>query len=126
MVRQNVSVLLRTKRLFQQFLVDVYCKIETERLQFLRHEQKALRVDCYQDLRDAIVDGDGDHRNVGHRIILPSTFTGGPRYMHKRQEDAMTYVRKYGQPDLFITMACNPNWPEIKDNLLPGQKAECA
>ena len=33
----------------------------------------------------------------------------------------MSYVRKYGHPDLFITTTTNPNWPEIKDNLLPGQ-----
>ena len=38
----------------------------------------------------------------------------------------MTYAKKYGVPDLFITMTCNPNWPEIQNNLLPGQKAkEC-
>ena len=37
-------------------------------------------------------------------------------------QDAMTYVRKYGSPDLFITMTCNPNWSEMQDNLLPGQK----
>ena len=123
MVRQNVFILLRAKRLFQQFLVDAYCKIETERLHFLRREQTALRAHCYQDLRDAILDGDGDPRNVGCRIILPSTFTGGPRYMHEHQQDAMTYVRKYGHPDLFITTTTNPNWPEIKDNLLPGQDA---
>ena len=49
MVRQQVPVLLKAKRLFQQFLVDAYCKIETERLQFLRREQKSLRADCYQD-----------------------------------------------------------------------------
>ena len=55
-----MSVLLRAKRLFQQYSVDAYCKIETERLQFLRHEQTALRADCYQDLRDAILEGDGD------------------------------------------------------------------
>ena len=87
----------------------MYCKIETERLQFLRREQKALCADCYQDLRDSIVNGDGDPSNICHRIILPSTFTGGPRYMHERQQDATTYVRKYGHPDLFITMTCNPN-----------------
>ena len=121
MVRQNISVLLRAKWLFQQYLVDAYCKIETERLQFLRREQTALRADCYQDLRDAILDGDGDPNNVGRRIILPSSFTGGPRYMHERQQDAMSYVRKYGHPDLFITTTTNPNWPEIKNSLLPGQ-----
>jgi len=27
-----------------------------------------------------------------------------------------------GKPDLFITMTCNPNWDEIQQNLLPGQK----
>ena len=37
------------------------------------------------------------------------------------QQDAMSYVRKYGHPDLFITTTINPNWPEIKDSLLPGQ-----
>ena len=121
MIRDDVSVLLWAKRLFQQYLVDAYCKIETERLQFLRHEQTALRPDCYQDLRDVILDGDGDPNSVGHRIILPSTFTGGPRYMHERQQDAMTYIRKYEHPDLFVTTTTNPNWPEIKNNLLPGQ-----
>ena len=98
MVRENVSVLLRAKCLFQQYLVDAYCKIETERLQFLRPEQTALKADCCQDLRDAILEGDGDPNSVGRRIILPSTFTGGLRYMHERQQDAMIYVRKYGHP----------------------------
>jgi len=72
-------------------------------------------------LKDAILDGDGDPNNVGHRIILPSTFTGGPCYMHERQQDAMNYVRKHGHPDLFITTKTNPNWPEIRNSLLPGQ-----
>jgi hypothetical protein len=30
-------------------------------------------------------------------VILPSTYTGGPRYMHERTQDAMTYVRHYGR-----------------------------
>ena len=35
----------------------------------------------------------------------------------------MVIVRMKGKPDLFITMMCNPNWRENKDNLLPGQQA---
>lgn len=27
----------------------------------------------------------------------------------------MAIVRKYGTPDLFITMTCNTNWPEIQE-----------
>lgn len=47
-------------------------------------------------------------------MILPSSFTGGPRYMHARTQDAFFYVRNYGCPDLYITITTNPNWPEIK------------
>jgi len=121
MVRTPVSTLLQAKRLYQQFLVDSYSKIETERQQFLRREQKTLRADSYQDLRDALIDRDDDPSNVGRRFVLPATFTGGPRYVHERQQDAMSYVRLYGHPDLFITATTNPNWAEIRDSLLPGQ-----
>lgn len=41
--------------------------------------------------------------------------------MHEYTQDAMTYVRNYGRPDLFVTFTCNPNWQEIKTYLLPGQ-----
>jgi ATP-dependent DNA helicase PIF1 len=35
----------------------------------------------------------------------------------------MAIVRKFGKPDLFITMTCNPKWQEIRRELLPGQQA---
>ena len=41
--------------------------------------------------------------------------------MHEKCQDAMTYVKHHGAPDLFITMTCNSNWPEITNELLPGQ-----
>ena len=33
------------------------------------------------------------------------------------------YILGRGQPDAFVTMTCNPEWPEIKNNLLPGETA---
>ena len=36
-------------------------------------------------------------------------------------QDGMARVRALGNPDLFITITCNPNWPEITNALLPGQ-----
>ena len=41
--------------------------------------------------------------------------------MYQRYQDAMTLVQNYDRPDLFITMTCNPNWEEIKNELFPGQ-----
>ena len=35
----------------------------------------------------------------------------------------MAIVNEKGKPDIFLTMTCNPKWPEIEENLLPGQQA---
>ncbi len=36
----------------------------------------------------------------------------------------MSIVCKNGQPELFITITCNPEWPETKENLKPWQRSE--
>ena len=116
----TVNHILRCRQLFHQFVADMYAKIESERLSFLRHNQKTLRVDEYIHLRDAMAK-DGDASNLGQLVILPSTFTGSPRHMHEYTQDAMTYVRNYGRPDLFVTFTCNPKWQEIQQELLLDQ-----
>ncbi|XP_065831025.1 uncharacterized protein [Oscarella lobularis] len=115
----DFNIILRAGEL-SQLIVDVFAKIETDRLNHLRTKQEQLRAASYTALRDA-VETDGDVRNVGQLVVLPSSFTGGHRYMHEKCQDAMTYVKHHGAPDLFIIMTCNPNWPEITSELLPGQ-----
>ena len=43
--------------------------------------------------------------------------------MIQNYQDAIAICRAAGQPDLFITFTCNPNWIEIKKFLsfTPGQ-----
>ena len=43
--------------------------------------------------------------------------------MQQLYQDSMAIVHFFGKPDLFITVTANPNWPEIRDALLPGQSA---
>ena len=43
--------------------------------------QKLLRADTYRGLADAVEAGDHDRGRIGLKVILPSTFTGSPRYM---------------------------------------------
>ena len=62
--------------------------------------------------------------NVGQRIILLSSFTGGPWQMHKLYQDGMVIVWVFGKPDLFITVTCNPKWPEITEALHSSQNAQ--
>ncbi|KAF0720858.1 ATP-dependent DNA helicase, partial [Aphis craccivora] len=109
--------------LFNMYLVDMYAKIETKRLNFIRYIQCKLRVDNYIHLQDSI-NNEIDPKDIGQLVVLPSSFTGGPRYMHERTQDAMTYVRLYGKPDIFLTFTCNPNWSEIQENLYQDQRPQ--
>ena len=54
-------------------------------------------------MRDAVVRGDTSHKSLGKKIVLPATFTGGPRYMIQNNQDAMAICRWAGNLDLFIT-----------------------
>ena len=65
--------------------------------------------------------GDIDGSQIGKRVILPSSFTGGARYQYQLYQDAMGFVQWYGKPDLFKTFTCNPSWKEISDQLLENQ-----
>ena len=61
-------------RLFHQFIVDQYTKIELGRLNFFRHNQEKLRADKYQNIKETNPENLG--KTTGKRIILPSTYKG--------------------------------------------------
>lgn len=44
--------------------------------------------------------------------------------MRRRYMNAMTLVRRYGKPDIFLRITCNPKWDEIKVEVYPGQTAQ--
>ncbi|XP_024013171.1 uncharacterized protein LOC112087487 [Eutrema salsugineum] len=120
---------IRSKRLYQQFLVDVFTMIESSRLRYFRNNQKKLRSDKYMNLVEAEKEGTSDLSNRGKRILIPASFTGGSRYMNNNYLDAMAICKHFGFPDLFITFTCNPNWPEIirytkKRNLNPEDRPD--
>ncbi|OIT22265.1 putative diphthine methyl ester synthase [Nicotiana attenuata] len=110
----KVLAILSSRRLFQQFLFDAYTMIESSRLRYIRLNQKKLRCHMYKSLQDAVLLGEINPSSQGKRIILPSSFTGGARYMIQNYQDAMAICKWAGYPDLFITFTCNPKWPEIR------------
>nr|XP_018910130.1 PREDICTED: uncharacterized protein LOC109039193 [Bemisia tabaci] len=118
------NYLLMYRNLFNQYLVDMFAKIETERLNYLRFNQPKLRVENYIHLKDAVNDNDANPSNIGQKFILPSSHTGSPRYLFEEAQDTMVYVRAEGRPDLFITFTCNPKWEEIQECLKSGQKPQ--
>ncbi|XP_058735847.1 uncharacterized protein LOC131623246 [Vicia villosa] len=110
----EAKTLLHSRRLFQQFLVDGYAMMESERLNWLRDNQSKLRVGKYNKLNDQCGGGEPSRRSKrGKRVVLPSTFVGSKRYMDQLYFDGMAISSRLGFPDLFVTFTCNPNWPEI-------------
>ncbi|XP_035841504.1 uncharacterized protein LOC110919851 [Helianthus annuus] len=97
----------------EQFLVDGYTMIESSRLNYIRTQQPKLRTQSLKNLNATIESGENDASSCGKPILLPSSFTGGSRDMMQKYLDAMAICKSVGYPDLFITVTCNPNWPNI-------------
>ena len=65
---------------------------------------------------DSAIAGDSEY-NPGIPSILPSSFTGGKRWLQQQYQDSMALTAKFSKPDFFITYTCNPSHPDIVDNL---------
>ena len=91
------------QKLGQQYLVDQYCKMEMARLKYIKNNQDLIRADFYRGSYDDI-DQEDSEMSSSTRVVLPSTFTGGARYMHQKMLDSMVLVQKFGKPHFFITM----------------------
>ncbi|KAL6513967.1 hypothetical protein OROHE_019423 [Orobanche hederae] len=69
-------------------------------------------------------DGNLSGEKIGQKFVLPSSYIGSPWDMQRRYLNALALVSEYGKPYFFITVTCNPNWPEIREGLLPGEEAQ--
>ena len=56
---ETFNTIHRMGRLFQQYIVDMYTKIEFQCLQYIRNHQGDLRAELYHGLTDAIQNSDG-------------------------------------------------------------------
>ncbi|XP_012837527.1 PREDICTED: uncharacterized protein LOC105958070, partial [Erythranthe guttata] len=97
----------------RKFCVDRFSMVESHRLN-IRFNQDQLRIDMYKGIEEKIFKRDTEGKSVGQGIIIPGSFTAGPRYMFNNFVDALQIYNWIGFPTLFITIACNPQWPEIQ------------
>ena len=134
---ENKNFLHVAGRLFQEYVCVAWVQIESQRLLYQTLNQKALRADSYKNVRqateerindkgaraDQMYHDDHNTPKIG-RKILASSFTGSPRWYNSKFQDAMAICRKYRKPDIFLTMTCNPHWPEIQEGLLGEKKPQ--
>jgi hypothetical protein len=102
-----------------QYWVDQWLKIEESRLDYIYLNQKKLKAESYDIIRNAV---ERQETDIGNWVILPATFNGSPRSNLQNFQDLLAIQRKKGKPDLFVTFTCNPNWNEIIENLNQNEK----
>ena len=112
----------RFGRLFHQYVIDVYFKVENSKLQYIRRNNQRLRGTNSPGTR---ADDEPVGNDEGHAFVyLPRSFVSGPRYFRSKFYDRVNAVNKLGAGSLLITMTTNPDWPEIQENLAPGELAQ--
>lgn len=110
--------------LSSQAKVDARASIDESRLWYILDNQPDLRVENFQGISDAVDAGCINGADMGKMTILPSSFTGGRRYMIQNYHDSIAICRVYGPPDFFVTFTCNAKWLEISEGILEaGQKS---
>jgi hypothetical protein len=81
-------------RLFQQWLVDMYVKVEFVRLDWysLSKHQKIIWVELYRGIVNTLKTGEARASKVGRLVVLPRHFNGGECDAQAQFLDAMTLV----------------------------------
>jgi len=105
----NRTVPFKFSRLFQQFIVDLWASGDQHKLHWLRNQQ-VIRAELYSGITDWIRAADGDLAELGRKVILPSSYVGGRRFISQCYQDSMAIVRKLGPPTFFITVTANQDF----------------
>ena len=122
---QEFNLLLRGGRLLTRYVVDMFASADQQRLSWVERNQHIFRAARFNNLEDAAAyDGENfDLNELGQRVILPSSYIGGPCNLGQGFQDSMAIACYFRKVDIFLTMTTNPCWPEIERELLPGQTA---
>ncbi|XP_052114302.1 uncharacterized protein LOC127745545 [Arachis duranensis] len=90
----KMELIYKCRQLFQQFVVDCFTMIESQRLYEIRKKQSTIRVEVLQGIEEAMRRGDDEASSIGTRVILSSSFTGSRRYMFNHCQDAMRFTER--------------------------------
>jgi len=106
-----------------EWLVDAWSHIEESKLQYIRNNQHANsshidEADPDEEYHDNETD---DNDEAKKDIRLPTTFVHSPAWSAANVSDCLALRRSLGPVTLFMTLTCNPKWPEITSQLRPGQ-----
>jgi hypothetical protein len=126
----RVNRFMLMARLAQYWLMDLYSRILDQRLSAVRNMNTRIMMGQNRRASDTLTEHEEQDRLAAGYVdepkkesYLPSSVHGSPRHMTALARNALILVSEFGCPHVFITLTCNPKWPEIVSQLLLGQTA---
>ena len=128
----RVNRFMLMSRLAQYWLMDFYSRVLDQQMSAVRKLQGRILMGQNRMRRVNLTEQEEDERreagfngeeDQGNESYLPASVHGSPRHMASLARNALVLVSEYGCPHVFITLTCNPKWPEILSQLLLGQTA---
>ena len=128
----RVNRFMLMSRLAQYWLMDFYSRVLDQRMSAVRKLQGRILMGQNQMRPGNLTEQEEDERreagfnddeDQGNKSYLPGSVHGSPRHMALLARNALVLVSEFGCPHIFITLTCNPKWPEILSQLLHGQTA---
>jgi hypothetical protein len=117
-------------QLAQYWLMDFYLQVLDQRMSIIRKIKTRIMMGQTRQTSDTLTEHEEqDRRTAGYidepknESYLPCSVHGSPRHMTALAKNALVLVSEFGCPHEFLTLTCNPKWPEIVLQLLDGQIA---
>jgi len=128
-VRVNCFMLMAS-RLAQYWLMDFYSRVLDQRKSIIGKIRNMILMGQTRQTSDDLTEHEEQDRRAAGFIdepknesYLPSSVHGSPRHLSALAKNTLILVSEFGCPHLFLTLTCNPKWPEIMSQLLDGQTA---
>ncbi|CAH1424037.1 unnamed protein product [Lactuca virosa] len=117
-ILSNLNVIMLGGRLLQQFVVDIYIKIETSRLEFCRKNQSTIRAELYQGVVDCVNAGETaqDRPDLVARVFRAKLHDFKEQLLKRHVlsvVSAYVYViefQKRGLPHAHFLLIMKPEW----------------
>jgi hypothetical protein len=126
----RVNCVMLMVRLAQYWLMDFYLQVLDQKMSIIRKIKTRIMMGQTRQTSNNLTEHEEQDRHAAgcidepkNELYLPSSVHGSPRHMTALAKDALVLVSEFGCPHVFITLTCNPKWPEIVSQLLDGQTA---
>ena len=106
-------------RLGQAYIVDQASRAIDYRLQRVKRYQNTI----FGTTRNNNDENGGEYDTDNDKTFLSHSHHGSSRHIKSLAHNVLCIVSEYDRPSVFITVTCNPTWPEIQEMLFSRQTA---